>query len=144
MWLCGYVAMWLCGYVAIKISNLQILKFQKSQSQVHRTFENFENFEVSDFPNPYFPRMVLICFLIFQVILSNKMKKYGLPGPKTSIIHEMLSFRCLMQLKSGFYKLGMKEKNPIKTLKPLFNEYDAIFCPKIAIMINPIFPMIFL
>ena len=40
------------------------------------------------------------CSLIFldliQVILSNKMKKYGLPEPKTLIIHEMLSFRCLM------------------------------------------------
>ena len=38
----------------------------------------------------------------------------------------------------------MKEKNPIKTLKPLFNGYYAIFCPKIAIMFNLIFPMIFL
>ena len=24
-------------------------------------------------------------------------------------------------MKSGFYKLGMRQKNPTKTLKPLFN-----------------------
>jgi len=29
-------------------------------------------------------------------------------------------------MKSGFYKLGMKEKNPIKTLKPLFNSLRAV------------------
>ena len=49
------------------------------------------------FPQKYvsqmFPDFVLICF---QVIRCNKMKKYGLTGPKTSIIHEMLSFPCLM------------------------------------------------
>ena len=38
-------------------------------------------------------------------------------------------------MKSGFYGLGMKEKNPIKTLKPLFNLFVVIFCPKIAIII---------
>ena len=43
-------------------------------------------------------------------------------------------------MKSGFFKLAMKEKNPIK---PLFNSFYAIFCPKIAIIINPIFPMMF-
>ena len=44
----------------------------------------------------FFPGCSLIFLDLFQVILCNKMKKYGLPGPKTSIIHEMLSFRCLM------------------------------------------------
>ena len=44
----------------------------------------------------------------------------------------------------GFYKLNLKQKNPIKTLKPLFNYFYAIFCPKIAIIINPIFPTILL
>ena len=34
-------------------------------------------------------------------------------------------------MKSGLYKLAMKKKNPIKTLKQLFNQYNAIFCPKI-------------
>ena len=46
-------------------------------------------------------------------------------------------------MKSAFYKLDMKEKNPIKTLKSLFNLFYAIFCPKIAMIINPIFPMLF-
>ena len=33
------------------------------------------------------------------------------------------NFKILMSyaMKSAFYKLAMKEKNPIKTLKPLFN-----------------------
>ena len=26
-------------------------------------------------------------------------------------------------MKSGFYKLAVKEKNPIKTLKPVFNHF---------------------
>ena len=46
-------------------------------------------------------------------------------------------------MKSAFYKLAMKEKNQIKPLKPLFNQYYSIFCPKIAIIITPMFPMIF-
>ena len=32
----------------------------------------------------------------------------------------------------------------IKMLKLIFDQYYAIFCPKIAIMIFPMFPMIFL
>ena len=48
------------------------------------------------------------------------MKKYGLPKPKTSIIHEMFEFVMSYAMKSGFYEFGMKEKNSIKTLKLLF------------------------
>ena len=53
-----------------------------------------------------FSHFVQGCSLIFfdfiQVILLNKMKKYGLPGSKTPIIHEMLSFRCLMPWNRHF------------------------------------------
>ena len=39
-------------------------------------------------------------------------------------------------MKSGFYELGMKEKNPIETLNLSFKEYYAIFGPKIIIIIK--------
>ena len=42
--------------------------------------------------------------------MSSKMKK-------SWILQILMSYA----MKSGFYKLAMKEKNPIKTLKPLFN-----------------------
>ena len=42
--------------------------------------------------------------------MSSKMKK-------SWILQIPMSYA----MKSAFYKLGMKEKNPIKTLKPSFN-----------------------
>ena len=61
-----------------------------------------------------FSQKIQGCSLIFldliQVILFNKMKKYGLPEPKTSIIHEMLSFRPLMPWNRDFISLPWRRK----------------------------------
>ena len=93
--------------------NPGILNFKNSISG-HIRFPNFRNSWVSDFVEISFPissRDVPWFFLeLIQIILSNKMKKYGLPGPKTSIIHDMLSFWCLMQWNWDFMSLAWRRK----------------------------------
>ena len=98
------------------ISNYQksgILNFKNSKSG-HLRFPKFRNFWSSEFFEisfPIFSRDVPWFFLdLIQVILFNKMKKYGLPEPKTLIIHEMLSFRCLMPRNRDFISLPWRRK----------------------------------
>ena len=90
------------------IRNSRFQNFRNSKNG-HPRFPRFRKFRkswVSEFSEecfPIFSRDVPWFFLdLIQVILSNKMKKYGLPEPKTSIIHEMLSFRPLMQWNRDF------------------------------------------
>ena len=82
-----------------------ILNFKNSKSGRLR-FPKFRNSWVSDFVEKYFPHFFqgrsLIFLDLIQVILSNQMKKYGLPEPKTLMMHEMLSFRCLMPWNRHF------------------------------------------
>ena len=79
-----------------KFRNSEFQKFKKWKAKVSK-ISKFLSFRI---PQKCVPIFVQGCSLIFldliQVILSNKMKKYGLPEPKTLRIHEMLSFRCLM------------------------------------------------
>ena len=97
------------------ISNYQ--KFRNSEFQKlkngHRRFpeyRNFQNFQFSEFHRSDLSRMFPDFSWFFQVILINKMKKYGLHGPTTSIIHEMLSFRCLMPWNRDFISLPWRRQ----------------------------------
>ena len=90
-------------YHIIIIKNPGIQNFQNLKNGRLR-FPKFRFFWVSDFHThifPCVPRMSLI-FLIRLTFWSNKMKKYGLPEPKKSTIHELLSFRCLMTWNRDF------------------------------------------
>ena len=122
MWLYGYVAMWLCGYHQFIISkdssfliskNPGFLNFKNSKSGQLR-FPKFRKFWSSEFFEKYFPifsRGLPWFFLdLIQVIPPNKMKKYGLPEPKTLRNHEMLSFRCLMPWNRDFISLPWRRK----------------------------------
>ena len=53
----------------------------------------------------FFQGCSLIFLALIQIFWSDKMKKYGLPGPKTSIIHEILSFRPRMPCNRDFINL---------------------------------------
>ena len=91
------------SFLIIKKSG--ILNFKNSKSGQLR-FPEFRKLWDPDFHRkcfPIFSRDVPWFVLdLIHVILFNKMKKYGLPEPKTSIIHEMLSFRCLMPWNRHF------------------------------------------
>ena len=91
------------SFLIVKKSDFKISKVQKNG---RLRFPKFWNSWVSDFFETNFPicsRDVPWFFLdLIQVFLSNKMQKYGLPEPKTLRIHEMLSFRPLMQWNRHF------------------------------------------
>ena len=90
-----------------KIRNSEFQKFKKWTLKVSKN-SKFLSFRI---PQKRFSHFFQGCSLIFldliQVILSNKMKKYGLPEPKTLIIHEMLTSRPIPVDKStkqiGFF-----------------------------------------
>ena len=98
------------------LSKIQISKFQKFKDWKAKPlrFPKFRNSWVSELFETYFPICSRVCSLIFldviQVFWCNKMKKYGLPEPKTSIIHEMLSFRPLMPWNRDFISLPWRRK----------------------------------
>ena len=56
---------------------------------------------------------------LIEVFWPNKMRKDGLPEQNVNNSLNV-EFSMSYAMKSGFYKLGMKEKNPIKILKQLF------------------------
>ena len=105
-------------FMIFKNSSFLIIKNQISKFQKFKTgrlrFPKFQNSWDSDFFEkcfPIFSRDVPWFFLdLIQVILSNKMKKYGLPGPNTSIIHAMLSFWYLMPWNRDFMNLAWRRK----------------------------------
>ena len=99
----------------IKISDLQIFEssnFEIPQIEKSGT-QDFGNFEKSILRFPWkilshmFPRMFPDFLGFFKVFWCNKMKKYGLPEPKTLIIHEMLTSRPIpvdgRRKKIGFF-----------------------------------------
>ena len=79
-----------------KFRNSEIQKFKNWKAKVSK-ISKFLRFGIR---RKIFSQKIQGCSLIFldliQVILSNKMKKYGLPEPKTLRNDEMLSFRPLM------------------------------------------------
>ena len=79
-----------------KSRNSEFQKFKKWTPKVSK----ISKFLSSRFRRNCFSHFFQGCSLIFldliKVFWSNKMKKYGLPGPKTLRNDEMLSFRCLM------------------------------------------------
>ena len=92
-------------------------KKSKTQHVIISNFEklgllNFENskrkakvFGISKFLSFRFSRKMFSHFFLSWCnwsFWSNKMKKYGLPEPKTLRIHEILSFRCLMPWNRHF------------------------------------------
>ena len=79
-----------------KFKNSKFQKFKKWTLKVSK-ISKFLSFRI---PQKLFSHFFQGCSLIFldsiQVFWSNKMKKYGLPEPKSLRNDEMLSFRPLM------------------------------------------------
>ena len=93
-----------------KFGSSEIPKFKKWKAKVSKNSKILKFRFLRKMFSP-FSRDVPWFFLdLIQVILSNKLKKYGLPGPKTLIIHEMLSFRCLMPWNRDFISLPWRRK----------------------------------
>ena len=90
-----------------------ILKFKNSNKR-NANVSNISKLSSCIFLRKIFSQCSQGCSLFFldsiEVFWFNKMKKYGLPGPKTSIIHEMLSFRCLMPWNRDFISLAWRRK----------------------------------
>ena len=79
-----------------KFRNSEFQKFKNGHLRFQKTHTILEFQISSKICSQLFPGCSLIFLDLIQVILSNKMKKYGLPEPKTLIIHEILSFRLPM------------------------------------------------
>ena len=79
-------------------------KFQKNKKWTLKVSKKskFLKFRILRKYFPFFQGCSLIFLDLVQVIPQNKMKKYGLPGPKTSRNDEILSFRPLMPWNRHF------------------------------------------
>ena len=100
-------------FIIFNYQQFKIFKFQKFKKWTPKVskISKFLSFRFSQ-QNifPFFPGMLWFFLDLIEVILSNKMKKYGLPEPKTSRIHEMLSFRCLLPWNRDFISLAWRRK----------------------------------
>ena len=92
--------------------NPEILNFKNSKSGDLRfpKFQKIEYFNSHISIDNISPGCSQIFLDFFQIILLNKMKKYGLSGPKTLRNDEMLSFRCLMPWNRHFISLPWRRK----------------------------------
>ena len=79
-------------------------EFQKLKKWTHKVsrISKILSFRILRNFFPFFPGMFPDFLDLIQVILSNNLKKYGLPEPKTLITHEMLSFLPLMPWNRHF------------------------------------------
>ena len=99
----------LTSFPILKKSGILNFKNSKMDNSGFLNFAFFE-FHISTKYFPRFPRMFPDVSWFVQTFWSNKMKKYGVAGPKISIIHEMLSFRCLMPWNRHFISLAWRRK----------------------------------